>query len=102
MWRMADSARLDSLARPCFYSVMGRLLNRLLEGSHAYRIEREAEGYTLVAEPDCLDEFSDLVREAAATAGVDCLVFPVSEGGHVYSEMLVLPLDGRQQSPPGA
>lgn len=73
---------------------MGRLLNKLLEGSHAYRIEREAEGYTLVADANYLDEFSELVREAAAAAGEDCLVFPVSQGGHIYSEMLVLPLDG--------
>lgn len=71
---------------------MGRLLDRLLEGSHAYRIKREAEGYTLVAEPDCLGEFSDLVREAAAETGGDFVVFPVSEGDHLYSEMLVLPL----------
>jgi hypothetical protein len=73
---------------------MGRLLDRLLEGSHAYRIERVTGGYTLVADANCLDEFSDLVREAAAAAGEDCLVFPVSQGGHIYSEMLVLPLDG--------
>lgn len=73
---------------------MGRLLERLLEGSHAYRIERGTEGYTLVADANCLDEFSDLVREAAAAAGEDCLVFPVSQGGHIYNEMLILPLDG--------
>lgn len=72
---------------------MGRLLERLLQGSHAYRIEREAEGYTLIAEPDSRDEFSALVREAAASAGEDCLVFPVSSGGSQYSEMLVVPLD---------
>lgn len=77
---------------------MGRLLDRLLEGSHAYRIERETAGYTLVAEPDCLDEFSELVREAAASAGEDFVVFPVSEGGHVYTEMLVVPLDGAADS----
>lgn len=77
---------------------MGRLLDKLLEGSHAYRIEREVDAYTLVAEPDCLDEFSVLVREAAARAGEDCLVFPVCEGGHVYSAMLVFPLDGSDNS----
>lgn len=90
----AQAVGLDTCAVQCFLNAMGQLLDRLLEGSHAYRIEREAEGYTLVAEPDCLDEFSDLVRKAAATAGDDFLVFPVSAGGHVYSEMLVVPLDG--------
>lgn len=49
--------RLDSLTYRCFHSAMGRLLDSLLEGSHAYRIERETVGYSLVAEPDCLDEF---------------------------------------------
>lgn len=78
---------------------MGRLLDRLLEGSHAYRIEREADAYTLVAEPDCLDEFSDLVREATAQAGEDFVVFPVCEGSHLYSQMVVVPLsDGGPKS----
>ncbi|WP_298697356.1 hypothetical protein [uncultured Brevundimonas sp.] len=77
---------------------MGRLLDSLLEGSHAYRIEREADSYTLVADPDCLDEFSDLVREAAAQAGEEFVVFPVCEGGHLYSQMVVVPLDGVSKS----
>ena len=81
-----------------FPSGMGRLLDRLLEGSHTYRIEREVDGYMLVAEPGCLDEFSDLVRNAADHSGVDFAVFATSEGGHRYSQMFVMPLD--DLSPP--
>lgn len=44
---------------------MGRLLDSLLESSSAYRVVREADGM-LIGDPDHLDEFSDLVREAAA------------------------------------
>ena len=73
---------------------MGKLLDRLLEGSHAYRVKREADGYMLVAEPDCVDEFSDLVREAADHAGVDCIVFTTSDGHHGYNRMFVMPIDG--------
>lgn len=72
---------------------MGKLLDRLLEGSHAYRVIREADGYTLVSQQDCLDEFSELVREAVDHAGEDFVVFPVCDGSHRYSEMFVMPLD---------
>lgn len=72
---------------------MGRLLDRLLEGSHAYSVKREADGYTLVGQQDCLDEFSDLVREVADHAGNDFIVFTTSDGGHGYSQMFVMPMD---------
>lgn len=72
---------------------MGRLLDRLLQGSHAYRISREQDGYTLVAEPDCLDEFSDLVREATNHAGDDFIVFTTSDGGVGYTQMFVVPME---------
>ena len=72
---------------------MGKLLDRLLEGSHAYRVKREADGYTLVAEPDCVDEFSGLVREAAENAGMDFIVFATSDGHHGYSQMFVMPMN---------
>lgn len=72
---------------------MGKLLDRLLEGSHAYSVKREADGYTLVGQQDCLDEFSDLVREAADHAGSDFIVFTTSDGGHRYSQMFVMPMD---------
>ena len=72
---------------------MGKLLDRLLEGSHAYRVRREADGYTLVAEPDCVDEFSDLVREVAENAGMDFIVFTTSDGHHGYSQMFVMPMN---------
>lgn len=72
---------------------MGKLLDRLLEGSHAYSVKREADGYTLIGQQDCLDEFSDLVREAADHAGNDFIVFTTSDGGHGYSQMFVMPMD---------
>lgn len=72
---------------------MGKLLDRLLEGSHAYRVKREADGYTLVAEPDCVEEFSNLVREAADHAGEDFIVFTTSDGGVGYSQMFVMLMD---------
>lgn len=77
---------------------MGKLLDRLLEGSHAYRIKREADGYTLVAEPDCVDEFSDLVREATDHAGEDFVVFTTSDGHQGYSQMFVMPLEDASSS----
>lgn len=76
---------------------MGKLLDRLLEGSHAYRIEREADGYTLVAETDCVEEFNNLVREATDHAGEDFIVFTTSDGHHGYSQMFVMPMD---EAPP--
>ena len=73
---------------------MGKLLDRLLEGSHAYSVTREADGYNLVGLPDCVEEFSDLVREAADHAGDDFIVFTTSDGHHGYSQMFVMPTDG--------
>jgi len=77
---------------------MGKLLDRLLEGSHAYSVKREADGYTLVALPDCVDEFSDLVREATNHAGDDFIVFTTSDGGVGYSQMFVMPMN--EATPP--
>lgn len=71
---------------------MGRLLDRLVEGSHAYRVRREADGYTLIAEPNCLSEFNELVREANSHAGDDFVVFTTSDGGLGYTQMFVLPM----------
>jgi len=81
------------LIEQCFPFGMGRLLDSLLESSSAYRVVREADGFMLIGDPDHLDEFSDLVREAAARSGEEFVVFAVSEGGHRYSEMFVMPLD---------
>jgi hypothetical protein len=73
---------------------MGRLLDKLKQGTPACEVQPETDGFTLVGKPDRLDEFSDLVREAAAQAGSDFVVFPVSDGGQGYSQMFVMPLDG--------
>lgn len=72
---------------------LGRLLDRFPEGSHAYSIKREVDGFTLVGEPDRVDEFSDLVREGSEKAGDDFIVFTTSDGHHGYSQMFVMPLD---------
>lgn len=37
---------------------------------------READGFMLIGDPDHLDEFSDLVREAAARSG-EVFVMPL-------------------------
>ncbi|HAC01197.1 hypothetical protein ABC365_04590 [Brevundimonas sp. 3P9-tot-E] len=71
---------------------MGKLLDRLLEGSHVYRIERETDGYMLVSDPECVEEFSALVREAAQCAGDDFVVFTTSDGPSRYVQMYVMPL----------
>ncbi|WP_425992039.1 hypothetical protein [Brevundimonas sp. TWP2-3-2] len=72
---------------------MGKLLDRLLKGSHAYSVKREAGGYMLVGELDCVEEFSNLVREAAERAGEDFIVFTTSDGHLGYSQMFVMPMD---------
>lgn len=72
---------------------MGRLLDRLLETHPAYDIQRDKDGFVLIAKPNCIDEFSDLVREATEHAGTDFIVFPTSDGGVGYSRMFVVPLD---------
>lgn len=72
---------------------MGRLLERLLEGSPTYRVKREADGFMLIGDPEHLDEFSDLVREAADHSGEEFVVFTTTDGRHRYSQMFVMPLD---------
>lgn len=72
---------------------MGRLLDKLLATHPAYDIERDEDGFVLIAKSDRIDEFSDLVREATEHAGEDFIVFPTSDGGVGYSRMFVVPLD---------
>lgn len=72
---------------------MGRLLNKLIEGTPACEVKPENDGFTLVGKPGRLDEFSDLVREATNHAGGDFIVFSTSDGYHGYSQMFVMPLD---------
>ncbi|KIC60552.1 hypothetical protein RM53_03650 [Brevundimonas nasdae] len=72
---------------------MGRLLNKLIEGTPACEVKPENDGFTLVGKPGRLDEFSDLVREATNHAGGDFIVFSTSDGHHGYSQMFVMPLD---------
>lgn len=72
---------------------MGRLLDKLIQGAPTYDVKSEKDGFTLVGKPDRLDEFSELVREAAAKAGEDFVVFTTSDGHHRYSQMFVMPLD---------
>ncbi|MCS6627948.1 hypothetical protein N0B44_34150 [Roseibacterium beibuensis] len=72
---------------------MGRLLKRLLEGSRAYSVRRETDGFTLIGDADHIDEFSDVVREASDHAGDDFIVFTTSDGGVGYSQMFIMPMD---------
>lgn len=84
---------LDCLNDRCFPWCMGRLLDKLIQGAPAYDVKSEKDGFTLVGKPDRLDEFSELVREAAAKAGEEFVVFTTSDGHHRYSQMFVMPLD---------
>lgn len=88
-------SQLDRSNDRCFPSVMGRLLDKLIQGSPAYEVKAENDGFSLVGKPDCLDEFSNLVREAVDHAGEEFVVFPTSDGRHGYSRMFIVPLDGR-------
>jgi len=72
---------------------MGRLLEKLIEGTPACEVKPENDGFTLVGKPDRLDEFSDLVREATNHAGDDFIVFTTSDGHSGYSQMFIMPLD---------
>ena len=72
---------------------MGKLLDKLMRGTPACDVKPEKDGFTLVGKPGRLDEFSDLVREAADQAGKDFVVFTTSDGGHRYSQMFVMPIN---------
>lgn len=85
-------AKLEVRRHQCSPPRMGKLLDRLLEGSHVYRIERERDGYMLVSDPNCVEEFSALVREAAQCAGDDFVVFTTSDGPYRYVQMYIMPL----------
>jgi len=73
---------------------MGRLLDQLKQGAPAYDVKVEGDGFTLIGKPGYIDEFSDIVREAANHAGDDFVVFTTSDGHQGYSRMFVMPLDG--------
>ena len=77
---------------------MGRLLDKLLQNTPTFDVKPEGDGFALVGKPGSLDEFSDLVREAAEQAGEDFVVFPTSDGSEGYSQAFILPLDGLGQS----
>ncbi|WP_303719143.1 hypothetical protein, partial [Brevundimonas naejangsanensis] len=87
------TAQLDRHNDQCFPPAMGRLLKKLLMDHPAYDIRRDKDGFVLIGKPDHIDEFSDLVREAADHAGEDFVVFTTSDGGQGYSQMFVMPLD---------
>lgn len=73
---------------------MGALLERLLEGSPAYTVRRETDGYTLAASRDHLKEFSQLVREVLDHPNDEFAVFPTAEGRDGYSQMFICPFEG--------
>lgn len=87
------TAQLDRHNDQCFPPPMGRLLKKLLMDHPAYDIRRDKDGFVLIGKPDHIDEFSDLVREAAEQAGEEFVVFTTSDGHQGYSQMFVMPLD---------
>ncbi|RYG57935.1 MAG: hypothetical protein EON56_01215 [Alphaproteobacteria bacterium] len=84
---------LTALGGWCSDSAMGRLLDKLKRGAPAYDVKVERDGFTLIGKPDHIDEFSDIVREAADQAGEEFVVFTTSDGHKGYSQMFVMPLD---------
>ena len=87
------AAKLAAPQQAMFSVGMGRLLDKLLRDYPAYDIRRDKDGFVLIGKPDRLDEFSDLVREAAEQAGEDFIVFTTTDGHHRYSQMFVMLLD---------
>lgn len=79
---------------------MGRLLDKLIRGSSAYDVKRDADGFILVGKPGRLDEFSQVVREAAAQSGDEFVVFTTTDGSHRYSQMFVVPFDEKDLTLP--
>lgn len=71
---------------------MGRFLDSLLEGSAAYQVRRDGDGFLLIGSPEFVAEFNAVVRHATDEAGEDFVAFPISDGEH-YSQMFILPLD---------
>lgn len=71
---------------------MGKLLNRLLDGSPAYTVSREDGGFMLVGNADRIAEFSQLVREMADRPNDEFVVFPTCYGSG-YSQVFVCPFD---------
>ncbi|QTC90865.1 hypothetical protein IFJ75_16810 [Brevundimonas goettingensis] len=88
-----DTAELDGQVCWCSISAMGRLLDKLKRGAPAYDVKVERDGFTLIGKPDHINEFSDIVREAAEQAGEEFVVFTTSDGHQGYSQMFVMPLD---------
>ena len=72
---------------------MGRFLDSLLEGSAAYQVRRDDDGFLLTGSPEFAAEFNAVVRHATDEAGEDFVAFPISDDEHSYSQMFILPLD---------
>jgi len=53
----------------------------------------QAARFLLIGNPKRAAEFNDIVRHATDEAGEDYVAFPISDGGHGYSQMFILPLD---------
>lgn len=71
---------------------MGRLLDNLLSGSPAYRVERDGDDVVLVGREGRRDEFSDVVRNVIAHAGEDYVAFPTPDGQSGYERVFLIRL----------
>lgn len=78
--------------RTVFSTRMGRLLDNLLAGSPAYRVERDGDGVLLVGREGRREEFSDVVREVIAAAGEEYVAFPTPIGNAGYERVFLIPL----------
>lgn len=71
---------------------MGKVLERLLQGSPARRID-EPDGLNLYPLDGHQEEFDALVRLLAEQAGTEYVAFPRPAGPRHYDAILVVPLD---------
>lgn len=69
---------------------MGRLLDTLLSGSPAYRVERDGDDVVLVGREGRRDEFNAVVRDVVAAAGEDYVAFPAPDGKSGYERVFLI------------
>jgi len=73
-------------------SLMGRLLDRVLRGSHAYSVRTDAGGFLLLPRPGRRDEFDAFVTRLMDEPPNEFVAFPASEGDGSFSQVFICPI----------
>ena len=73
-------------------SSMGRLLDRVLRGSHVYSVRSDAGGFLLVPRPGRRDEFDTFVTRLMDEPAHEFVAFPASEGEGCFSQVFICPV----------